>query len=78
VKFLVNEVCQTGSPGFIISDGTIGDLDFHNDLPLRFWMGFSMFNRVKTSGIGCDIAWIIVKVNYFYCNDCESVSVNFK
>ena len=69
LKFLFNEVCQTGSPGFIVSNGTIGDLDFHKYLPLRFLVGFSLYNRVKTSGIGCDIAWIIVKVNYFYCND---------
>jgi hypothetical protein len=36
VKFFFNEVCQTGSPRFVVSYGTIGDFDFHTFLPLGF------------------------------------------
>jgi hypothetical protein len=76
VQFFFNEVRQTGSPWFVVSNGTIGDFDFHTYLPFGFGWVSSRFHHGKTSGIGCDIAKIIVKVNYFYCNDCEIVSVN--
>lgn len=36
VEFGFNVGCQTGSPGLIVSDGTIGDFNIH-DL-LSFWV----------------------------------------